>query len=60
MDPHADFHGQMILIALAVAMCVAVVVLVFLLWIGRGNNRDFRNGTKGRNIARPTRKKKRK
>jgi hypothetical protein len=60
MDPHADFHGLTIVIAIAVAICGVLALLIFFFWIERHSKRGSRTGADRGKVVRPARKKKRK
>nr|WP_314542553.1 hypothetical protein [uncultured Massilia sp.] len=60
MDPHADFHGLTIVIAIAVAFCGVLALLIFFFWIERRNKRGSRTGASRGKVVRPARKKRRK
>lgn len=60
MDPHADFHGLTILIAIAIALCGVLALLIFFFWIERRNKRGSRTGGGRGKVVRPVRKKRRK
>ncbi|MCS0588309.1 hypothetical protein ACFQ09_20275 [Massilia norwichensis] len=60
MDPHADFHGLTIVIAIAVAICGVLALLIFFFWIERHSKRGSRTGADRGKVVRSARKKKRK